>query len=101
MRAVTIKEAKSRLNELIEAALEGEEVVLMRGSSHVAAIIPITELDLELGPRLTDERAARIWRDLARSGTSAGTSVFDSPELAAAHLRVSMSKRPRRSASRG
>jgi prevent-host-death family protein len=42
MRAVTIKEAKARLNELVEAARSGEQVVLLRGSEHVAAIVPIT-----------------------------------------------------------
>lgn len=86
MRAVTIKEAKAKLNELVELAASGEEVVLMRGSKHVVALIPLTEDDLELAPRLTDEQAARIWRELARSGARGRSSVFDSPEQAAAHL---------------
>ena len=38
MRAVTIREAKARLNELVEAAAQGEQVVLMRGAKHVAAL---------------------------------------------------------------
>ena len=42
MQAVTIREAKARLNALVEAALRGEQVVLMRGSQHVAAIVPVS-----------------------------------------------------------
>ena len=45
MKAVTIKEAKARLNALVEAAERGEQVVLMRGSKHVAVILPVSAED--------------------------------------------------------
>jgi len=93
MRAVTIKEAKATLNELIELALEGEEIVLMRGSRHVVALIPLTDADLELAPRLSDEQAARLWRDLA--GNKTYRASFGSSEEAADHLRRPARKRPR------
>ena len=64
MHLVTIREAKARLNALVEAAVRGEQVVLMRGSKHVAAIVPLSAEDLELAPHLTDRQAERFWRDL-------------------------------------
>jgi prevent-host-death family protein len=86
MRAVTIKEAKAHLNELVEAATRGEQVVLMRGPRHVAAIVPISADELELAPRLTDDQAARIWKQIAAERESGKLLTFDSPEAAVALL---------------
>ncbi len=86
MRAVTIREAKARLNELVEAASRGEQVVLLRGSKHVAAIVPISAEDLEVSPRLTDGQAERLWRELAAQRRDGSMLVFDAPEDAAAYL---------------
>ena len=57
----TMKDAKARLNRLVQSAESGESVVLMRGSRHVAAIIPINEDDLDLNLSLTDGQADRFW----------------------------------------
>ena len=65
MQAVTIREAKARLNALVEAVERGEQVVLMRGSKHVALIVPLSEEDLEVSPRLSDAQAERLWRQIA------------------------------------
>jgi antitoxin (DNA-binding transcriptional repressor) of toxin-antitoxin stability system len=100
MRAVTIKEAKAHLNELIEAAIAGETVVLMRGATHVAAIVPITEDDLELSPRLTDDQAARLWKSLAAEQAASGVATFDSPAQAVEHLRRQRRGVARRSSRR-
>jgi len=87
MKAVTIREAKARLNALVEAAERGEQIVLMRGSKHVAAIVPVSADDIELAARLTDAQAARLWRQL-HEARKAGTSMtLDSPERAVAFLR--------------
>ena len=86
MRAVTIKEAKARLNQLVEAATQGEQVVLMRGSKHVAAIVPISSEDLELSFRLTDAQAERLRRRLAQEEATGKTLVLESPEAAVRHL---------------
>jgi prevent-host-death family protein len=67
MQVVTIREAKARLNALVEAAQRGEQVVLMRGSKHVAAIVPVSAEDLELSPHLRDPQAERFLA-AARSG---------------------------------
>jgi antitoxin (DNA-binding transcriptional repressor) of toxin-antitoxin stability system len=86
MRAVNIKEAKAHLNELVEAASRGEQVVLMRGSKHVAALVAITEDDVELAPRLADEQAERLWRHLAQERAAGKLATFDSAEAVVAHL---------------
>ncbi|MGH9365494.1 MAG: type II toxin-antitoxin system Phd/YefM family antitoxin [Thermoanaerobaculia bacterium] len=86
MRAVTIREAKAHLNELVEAANRGEQVVLLRGSRHVAAIVPISAEDLELSPRLSDSQADRLWRQLAAERNDGSMLVFDAPEDATAYL---------------
>jgi antitoxin (DNA-binding transcriptional repressor) of toxin-antitoxin stability system len=86
MRAVTIKAAKAHLNELIEAATKGEQVVLMRGAKHVATLVPITDDDLEIAPRLADEQAARMWDGLARDRAAGRIETFASAEQAVARL---------------
>ena len=99
MYAVNIKEAKARLNELVDAAVRGDQVVLMRGSKHVAAIIPITAEDLELSPRISDEQAARLWRQLAQESAGGRSKTFPTAEAAVAYLRsgspVTRTKRAR------
>ena len=61
MICATLKDAKAKLNKLVERAVSGEDVILMRGSKHVAAIVRITEDDIELSTRLSDTQAARLW----------------------------------------
>jgi prevent-host-death family protein len=86
VRAVTIREAKARLNELVEAATRGEQVVLMRGSKHVAALVPVSTEELELPPRLSDPQAERLWRRLARELRDGSSVAFETPEKAVAYL---------------
>jgi antitoxin (DNA-binding transcriptional repressor) of toxin-antitoxin stability system len=96
MRAVTIKHAKAHLNELVEAATSGEQIVLMRGSKHVAAIVPLGEADLEISPRLTDDQAARLWGEIARAQVSDHSAVFPSAARAVAFLRTPKPKARRK-----
>jgi prevent-host-death family protein len=86
MQAVTIREAKARLNALVEAAERGEQIVLMRGSKLVAAIVPVSADDFELGPRLSDPQAERLWRRLEAERRDGSSVVMESPEKAVAHL---------------
>jgi antitoxin (DNA-binding transcriptional repressor) of toxin-antitoxin stability system len=86
MQAVTIREAKARLNALVEAALRGEQVVLMRGSEHVAAIVPVSSDDLELSPRLSDPQAGRFWEQIAAERADGASLVFDTPGEAVEQL---------------
>lgn len=96
MRAVTIREAKARLNQLVNAAEKGEQVVLMRGSRHVAAIVPVSADELEITPRLSDAKAERLWRQLAEERRSGQFFVLGDPEAAVRHLTASSrpSRRP-------
>ena len=86
MRAVTIKDAKAHLNELVDAAARGEQVVLMKGSKHVAAIVPISVDDLELAPRLTDDQALRLWREIAQERSQGRLQVLEAAEEAVEYL---------------
>ncbi len=88
MKAVTIREAKARLNALVEAAERGEQIVLMRGSKHVAAIVPLTEEDLQLAPSLTDAQAERLWLQLDAERRAGTRVAYDTMEAAVADLRV-------------
>ncbi len=76
MHTVTIREAKARLNALVDAAERGEQVVLMRGSRLVAAIVPVSADDSGLSARLTDPQAERLWRQIegGRAGLLEGFS---------------------------
>ncbi len=98
MRAVTLREAKARLNELVEAATRGEQVVLMRGSKHVVALVPVSDDELELAPRLSDPQAERFWQRLASDMRGGRARVFETPAEAVAHL---SGGRPSRSGSQG
>ena len=97
MHTVTIREAKARLHALVDAAERGEQVVLMRGSRLVAAIVPVSADDLELAARLTDPQAERIWRQIEGERARGASLVFDAPEKAVAHL----ASAPRKTAPRG
>jgi len=96
MRAVTIREAKAKLNELVDAATRGEQVVLLRRSKHVAAIVPISADDIEVSPRLSDAQAERFWGALAEERARGGALEFRSAEQAVRHL----AGRPARSRAR-
>lgn len=61
MICATLKDAKARLNKLVERASAGEDVILMKGSKHVAAIVSISEDDIELSTRISDTQAVRLW----------------------------------------
>ena len=103
MHLVTIREAKARLNALVEAALRGEQVVLMRGSRHVAAIVPVSVDDLELAPHLTDRQAEKLWSSLEAERADGASLVFETAEKAVEHLSTRPSsprRRPRTSTPR-
>ena len=69
----------------------------MRGSKHVAALVPVSTEELELPPRLSDPQAERLWRRLANGLRDGSSLVFEMPEAAVAYLSA---KRSPRSGSR-
>jgi prevent-host-death family protein len=96
MHAVTIREAKARLNALVDAAERGEQVVIMRGSRLVAAIVPVSADDLELAPRLADPQAERLWKQVEGERESGASLAFDGPAEAVAHLKSPVHRTARR-----
>ena len=100
MRAVTLKEAKARLNELVDAATRGEQVVLMKGARHVAAIVPLSAEELELPPRLTDAQAERLWRSLADEQRKGRARTFASAAEAVAYLQKPARRRAKARSAR-
>lgn len=69
MVMATLQEAKAKLNQLVDKAIEGETVILMRGTKIVAMIQPITSEDLEVTPELTDQQAKRFWEEVEKEKT--------------------------------
>jgi len=79
----------------------------MRGSKHVAAIVPVSAEDLELAPSLTDAQAERLWRRLEEARREGTITVFKTAEEAVKHLetgnlsrRRALGKRPSRTRRR-
>ena len=50
MQQVTIHAAKTHLSKLIEAALNGEEIVIAKGSKPVVRLVPVTRGAFRIGP---------------------------------------------------
>jgi len=44
MRSVTVHQAKTNLSKLIEEACRGEEVIISRGSTPVARLVPVGQV---------------------------------------------------------
>ena len=82
MRAFTIDQARDRLSELVDAAVEGEHVVLKRGSRRVAAIVPIEAT-------LSDAQAQHLWQQLAAVRRRGMVQEFATAEAAVDFLRTS------------
>jgi antitoxin (DNA-binding transcriptional repressor) of toxin-antitoxin stability system len=66
MITATLQEAKAKLNQLVEKAQSGEEVVLMRGTEIVATILPISSREVEISSRLTDTQAKKFWDEVGK-----------------------------------
>ncbi len=98
MRAVTIEQAKAELDELVDAALGGEPIALLRGRKRVAAIV-----SLSVGPAgLTDAQARRLLRQIEAQRQAGALRSFETADAAVAYLKrqVRRRARPRRSPER-
>ena len=49
MQRVTIHAAKTHLSRLIEAALNGEEVIIVKGSKPVVRLVPVPQRPFQVG----------------------------------------------------
>jgi prevent-host-death family protein len=80
MVCATLKDAKAKLNRLVEYAMAGEDVILMKGSKHVAAIVSISDDDIELSTRLSDAQAAKLWERIAAEIAEGRAKEVERPE---------------------
>jgi len=80
MICATLKDAKATLNKLVEYATAGEDVILMKGSRHVAAIVSISDADLELSSRLSDAKAAALWHRIDEEIADRRAKEWKGPE---------------------
>jgi prevent-host-death family protein len=85
MTKATIAQAKTRLGALVDAALRGEQVVIMRGSKPAAAIVPV---DANGSPALrVSNAAADFLANEARAELETGVAqVHESPAAFAASI---------------
>ena len=67
MKLVNISQAKTHLSSLIEAAEQGEEVMILRGSRPAVTLLKVTEADLHFNPEISmkglEEFDSEIERD--------------------------------------
>lgn len=86
MTRATIAQAKTRLERLIDAALRGERVAIMRGSKPAAAIVPV---DTDGSPSLrASDAAADFLANEARAESASGVAqVHESPAAFATSTR--------------
>ena len=67
MKLVNISQAKTHLSFLIEAAEQGEEVMILRGSRPAVTLLKVTEADLHFNPEISmkglEEFDSEIERD--------------------------------------
>ena len=56
MKLVNISQAKTHLSSLIEAAEQGEEVMILRGSRPAVTLLKVTEADLHFNPEISMKR---------------------------------------------
>jgi antitoxin (DNA-binding transcriptional repressor) of toxin-antitoxin stability system len=88
MITVNLQEAKAKLNQLVDAAQKGEEVVLLRGSQVVATIMPLSPADLQIATGLSQTQAQRFWDEIE----SEENQSFNSTQAAVKFLKKQKSK---------
>lgn len=88
MKLVTVSDAQENLNALIEAAENGQQVLIMRGSRPAVTLTPVTEDDLEITPRIPESALADFEAEIEADRKSGRLGkVGSSVEEAAVNLR--------------
>ena len=64
MKIFTISEAKAKLSALVDAAEQGEEILIMRGSKPAVTITPVSESELSFWPSLPKAALAEFDREI-------------------------------------
>jgi antitoxin (DNA-binding transcriptional repressor) of toxin-antitoxin stability system len=63
MHQVTVEEAKARFDELIEALLRGENVILIRDGEKLAEIAPVAKQNGQTLPVVKNRPPPGLWKD--------------------------------------
>ena len=66
MKLVNISQAKTHLSSLIEAAEQGEEVMILRGSRPAVTLLKVTEADLHFNPEISMKRLEEFDLEIER-----------------------------------
>ena len=64
MKTVTISEAKATLSALVDAAKQGEQILIMRGSKPAVTLTPVSEADLAFWPSVPAAALAEFDREI-------------------------------------
>jgi prevent-host-death family protein len=64
MKTYTISEAKAKLSALVQAAEEGQEILIMRGSKPAVTLTPVSEDELSFWPQVPESALADFDREI-------------------------------------
>ena len=93
MKVATLKEARSRLNELVVLAEQGEIIIIRRNGKAAVRLTIVGEPELELSPK--EVRKLNAWADNERA--AGRTRISESAAAYAVRIRA---KRVRKGKSR-
>jgi len=87
MKMVNISQAKARLSALIEAAENGESVLIMRGARPAVSLVKITEDDLSLHVEIPIHALAAFNTEIEEDRESGNLlPIGKTPQEAVRHL---------------
>ncbi len=84
MKVATLKEAKSRLDELVVRAEQGETIIIKRNGKAAVRLTILVEPELELSPE--EARKLNAWANGERA--AGRTRVSESPTAYTARVRA-------------
>jgi antitoxin (DNA-binding transcriptional repressor) of toxin-antitoxin stability system len=76
MKLVNISQAKTHLSSLIEAAEQGEEVMILRGSRPAVTLVKVTEADLHFHPEISAKSLENFEAEIERDRSEGGLAFL-------------------------
>jgi len=76
MKLVNISQAKTHLSSLIEAAEQGEEVMILRGSRPAVTLVKVTEADLHFHPEISAKSLENFEAEIERDRSEGGVAFL-------------------------
>jgi prevent-host-death family protein len=87
MKTFTVSEAKAKLSALVEAALHGEQILIMRGSKPAVTLTPVSEDELSFWPAVPKTALADFDREIEADRRAGELKHLGSAAAAAKALR--------------